>query len=442
MNRIVIQGSKFGPISCACEVDKLGKSSYKNGKPLFSYKNTVQVPPLGMIDDIVAATECESDTFDSITTNAVINKFIESKKLEFGPEKCHQLHVGSASIKNRKCQTLRVHGDEMKRVEKEKYVGDILNSSGCYEQNIEERRKRGFGSISEILSILREVPLGQYRLQVGLKLRESMFLGAILCNSEVWYLPNDNVLSKLEEVDEHLLRQLLSAQATVSRAALYLETAATPIRFLVKSRRLMYLHHILSRSNEELIRKVFEAQKRKTVKNDWVNIIKRDCADVKITFSESQIMSLKKYKFKAIVKERIQNSAFDYLIGIKENQSKLKEIKYKKFETQKYLMSNELSNEEKFILFRIRTRTIDDIKTNFRNKYGKDLRCRFGDSEEESQSHQFVCPYIVEECDELRKNKDVKYEDFFGNIEAQIPATRLYKKILEARQKLLKAIED
>ena len=120
----------------------------------------------------------------------------------------------------------------------------------------------------------------------------------------------------------------------------------------------------------------------------------------------------------------------------------MKEIKYKKFETQKYLMSNELSNEEKFILFRIRTRTIDDIKTKFRNKYGKDLRCRFGDSEEESQSHQFVCPYIVEECDELRKNKDVKYEDFFGNIEAQIPATRLYKKILEARQKLLKAIED
>ena len=60
-----------------------------------------------------------------------------------------------------------------------------------------------------------------------------MSIGALLCNSEVWYLPNDNLLSRQEELDKHLLRKLLSAQAKVSRAALYLETSAVPIRFLV-----------------------------------------------------------------------------------------------------------------------------------------------------------------------------------------------------------------
>ena len=161
----------------------------------------------------------------------------------------------------------------MKRVEQEKYVGDIMSSSGDYSPNIEARRKRGYGVISEIMSILREVPLGQYRMEIGLKLRESMLLGTLLCNSEVWYLPSDKMLSKLEQIDEDLLIQLISGQARVSRAALYMDTGATPIRFLVKSRRMMYLHHILSRSKNELIRKVFDAQKRKPVLNDWVNII-------------------------------------------------------------------------------------------------------------------------------------------------------------------------
>ena len=144
MNEIVIQGSKFGPISCACEIDFLGRSSYNTGKALYFYKNTVEVPPLGMIDDIVAATECESETYEAIKTNAVINKFIESKKLQFGLEKGHQMHVGPINS-NRKCQTLRVHDEEMSRVEKEKYVGDILSSSGTYTENIETRRKKGFG---------------------------------------------------------------------------------------------------------------------------------------------------------------------------------------------------------------------------------------------------------------------------------------------------------
>ena len=36
---------------------------------------------MSMIDDIVAVSECSDK---SIETNAVINKFVESKKLEFG----------------------------------------------------------------------------------------------------------------------------------------------------------------------------------------------------------------------------------------------------------------------------------------------------------------------------------------------------------------------
>ena len=155
-------------------------------------------------------------------------------------------------------------------------------------------------------------------------------------------------------------------------------------------------------------------------------------------------MVLKKQNFKKVVKEKIRKIAFKYLIEIKESQSKLTEIEYRDFKTQEYLGCSKLSEEEKSILFKIRTRTVEDIKTNFRNKFGSDLTCRLceSDSEEESQSHQLTCQSMIRECDELRMNQTVTYKDFFGNIDAQVAATHLFKKVLDIREKLLKQIGD
>ena len=61
---------------------------------------------------------------------------------------------------------------------------------------------------------------------------------------------------------------------------------------------------------------------------------------------------------------------------------------------------------------------------------------------EESQSHLLVCATMIEECTELRKNRTVKYEDFFGGRDAQIAAVHLYKKVMEVRQRLFEEKED
>ena len=55
---------------------------------------------------------------------------------------------------------------------------------------------------------------------------------------------------------------------------LYLETGTIPIRFIIKQRRLNYLHNLLTRKENELISKVYFAQKRKTSKNDWAKTVK------------------------------------------------------------------------------------------------------------------------------------------------------------------------
>ena len=53
-----------------------------------------------------------------------------------------------------------------------KYVGDIISENGKIDENIADRRAKGFGIVSDILSILEEIPLGTYRIEAGLEIRD------------------------------------------------------------------------------------------------------------------------------------------------------------------------------------------------------------------------------------------------------------------------------
>ena len=58
---------------------------------------------------------------DAIKTNAIINAKIESKKLEFGPAKCYNIHLGELEE-----TTMKVHDYTMKVKFYETYLGDII----------------------------------------------------------------------------------------------------------------------------------------------------------------------------------------------------------------------------------------------------------------------------------------------------------------------------
>ena len=68
---------------------------------------------------------------------------------------------------------------KMKEAEREKYLGDIIDSNGSLEATIESRQKKGDEIISEILSIISEIPLGKYKVEVALTLREAMLINGI-----------------------------------------------------------------------------------------------------------------------------------------------------------------------------------------------------------------------------------------------------------------------
>ena len=214
-----MQGSIWGSLCCVVVMDKLGKLVYNKPELLYRYKGLVGTPPLQMVDDILGVQKCNNK---SLELNTVVNTFVSLEKLKLSKQKCNNIHVGA---RNMKCPPLK----------------------GTCTPNIEKRKQKGYSITSSILAIVNEVPLGHWKVQAGLSLRQAMLLNGILFNSEAWQGPDTKNIVLLEKVDEALLRGILGAHPKIPLEALYLETRSIPIRFIVASRRILYLHTILNK---------------------------------------------------------------------------------------------------------------------------------------------------------------------------------------------------
>ena len=58
IRNVITQGDVFGPILCSNQVDTIGKECLEEGKYTYSYKGEVDIPPLGMVDDLLCISEC------------------------------------------------------------------------------------------------------------------------------------------------------------------------------------------------------------------------------------------------------------------------------------------------------------------------------------------------------------------------------------------------
>ena len=130
LNDIEMQGTVMGPIKCSVQLDTLGRDCYERQEGLFIYNGCVSVPPLEMIDGVATFAHCGPQ---SIVMNAIVNAKIESKKPQFGPNKCFNIHIGSELIC---CDGLKVHEECIQQREFETYLGDVICSSGSNKKNI------------------------------------------------------------------------------------------------------------------------------------------------------------------------------------------------------------------------------------------------------------------------------------------------------------------
>ena len=71
------------------------------------------------------------------------------------------------------------HAKRMETSDTEKYLGDLISSDGSNKKNIQARKEKVIGIVSQIMGILEGTIYGPYYFEVGLILRSSLLVNSI-----------------------------------------------------------------------------------------------------------------------------------------------------------------------------------------------------------------------------------------------------------------------
>jgi hypothetical protein len=433
-------------------VDSFGKECLDENKYTYMYKGEVESPPLGMVDDLLCISECGYKT-------AMLNSFMKfktnSKKLQFGVDKCKKIHVGKY-CEEFKCQTLSVDcwkeievfddktgvgeleeiciGEEiMEEKNEEKYLGDIISKDGRNIKNIKARVKKGKGIVTKIMSILDSIPFGNHYFEIGVILRNSLLTSSMLCNSETWYNITKAEMNLLETVDLMLLRRMLRAPKSTPKEMLFLELGCLPYEKVIQKRRLMFLQYILKEDQTSMIHKFFESQVKNPTTKDWVTTVRNDLKEIGMNATFADIKAMPKSKFKNMLKNDIERKAVLVLEEKKATHSKVMHIKHGFLRMQTYLMPSQMkiSTDERQLVFQLRS-AVTDVKVNFKGMYSE-FECEICEKENETQKHMLECKELLDM--ENKEKTILKYEGlFYGNVKEKIEIARKFKQNMKIRE--------
>ena len=156
-----------------------------------------------------------------------------------------------------------------------------------------------------------------------------------------------------------------------------------------------------------------------------------------IKLSSEDIKKLSCNKFKSILKQKIEETAMNYLSN--KRKEKTKDIDIKHFKPKQYLMSNNLSVTEVQNLYKLRNHMID-VKGNFHSGNTDNMWCRTCNLFTETQQHLVYCPPIREKLRGLVEFDLMDHSMVFQSLKKQEFYAKNYTIILNAREDVLSLI--
>ena len=245
----------------------------------------------------------------------------------------------------------------------------------------------------------------------------------------------------LNVLDRKILRLITGAHRKTPSEMLYLETGALKISHVIAVRRLMYLRNILERHDDEVVKKVYIAQKKNPSKGDWVTTVTEDLEKYDLNLNDVDIIKLTEIDYKNKVKKNVREKAFEEFITILNGHDKVKQIQYENMnKPQEYFGSKMLNNKQRSLLMNLRCKTVRGVRNNFHTFYKSEIFCPFKcKSEKDSQEHMLQCHGILSylTIGQQEELSTVKYSDLFGSIQQQSKITQVFQFLLKIRYRLL-----
>ena len=153
-----------------------------------------------------------------------------------------------------------------------------------------------------------------------------------------------------------------------------LELGLFKLRHIIMKRRMVYHHHILTRNENETIRKIYNKQKESVCKGDWYETILKDFEFIGEVKNDEIIMKIDKLEYKKIIKRKVEKAAIaSYMRRKEEKLTKLDAITYTSFKNfNKEAFPNKLPPHLKNLLSGSSNTVIDELinlVTNLLVKY-------------------------------------------------------------------------
>ena len=260
-------------------------------------------------------------------------------------------------------------------------------------------------------------------------LRDSMLINGTLTNAEIWYNLTKTEIEEFESLDRLFFRRLLEVPITTPTEAYYLECGVLPINVIVKARRINYLHSILKKDKRGMVYSFSITQWYQPSKGDWTEQVRQDLVDFNIQCSFEFIESKSAEVFKKLVRRKAKEYALRSLQESKAKHSKMDNVAYTKLECQEYFASNQISNDQKIMIFKCRTR-MERFGENFRGGLER-VMCPLCMLHLDSQDLCLQCPEVRKQTN--TSGEDIK-EIYGEKIGKDVVDT--ITKVMEIRRKL------
>ena len=116
----------------------------------------------------------------------------------------------------------------------------------------------------------------------------------------------------------------------------------------------------------------------------------------------------------------------------------MKKLIYEKLELQPYLIEPLFNEESRNLLLRLRTRTVNGIKADFKGIY-REISCSLGCDEKDTLENILKCKVLISHYKTKQlSHGPIMYEDIFSrNITKQKETTELFRESIELRNEII-----
>ena len=418
------QGTSGGAIVSASNLDEGLKEYFGESEKEMCFGN-VKLQPVAYQDDLGHATK---DVLHAQVGNMKMASMLQDKGLQAHEDKTCFIVFGDKKYKLKVekdlvCNPLKFGTFSVKRRNSEKYLGQIFHTDGlgkCSEATVRDREGKIRGASLEIKSIIEEYEMqAMGGLMAAWELWEKAMVPSLLSGAGTWIGDIGAAVDVCDNIQNFFWRIVLRVPESCPKVALRCETGMLSMKWRIWLEKIMLLARIKSKGEDTLCKKMYMQEKRSRVPG-----LSREVADICAEICIPDVNE--NFVPKKVIKEAIYSHHYADMKVALEKSSKLQDIKHEDFRNpQNYMQDRSIENGR--LAFRIRSKMVDKIPENFKNKFKNNpegLICNHCSNREVlSQSHCLVCPAWVE----FKEGLDL------GDIKDLVT---FFRRLLEEREKV------